>query len=198
MKRELLRQTSRRPLSSLPEHGTESPKRILCKIRCCRIELQERGTGVQQLARIGRLHIAEEIVSLGKAKNAQQAFKRYLGKSGRAYAAANWQPLSKVLEAIARSHGSSVLAHPLKYQLTRSKMKRLIADFAALGGDAIEVISGKQVQTQTQMLANACLDHGLKGSLGSDFHAPNRPWAELGVAGYLPKACDPIWDSWSL
>ncbi|MGR8948415.1 MAG: PHP domain-containing protein, partial [Gammaproteobacteria bacterium] len=118
------------PLAALLKQQTaaraERNRLIYEKLASAGIELQERGTGVQQLARIGRLHIAEEIVSLGKAKNAQQAFKRYLGKSGRAYAAANWQPLSKVLEAIASSHGSSVLAHPLKYQLTRSKMKRLI------------------------------------------------------------------------
>ena len=101
-----------------------------------------------------------------------------------------------MLDAIKGSAGSAVLAHPLKYQLSRSKTKRLIAAFGEQGGDGLEVISGKQVQTQTDMLVSLAAEHGLKASLGSDFHAPNRPWSELGSAGYLPKACEPIWEQW--
>ena len=145
---------------------------------------------------LGRVHIAEQIVAVGRAKNVQQAFKRFLGKRGRAYVSANWVELDEVLDAIKGSAGSAVLAHPLKYQLSRSKTKRLIAAFGEQGGDGLEVISGKQVQTQTDMLVSLAAEHGLKASLGSDFHAPNRPWSELGSAGYLPKACEPIWEQW--
>ncbi|MEM7465958.1 MAG: PHP domain-containing protein [Pseudomonadota bacterium] len=150
----------------------------------------------RQAGQPGRVHIAGMIVAGGYAKNQQKAFKRFLGRTGKAYIKSNWTSVSTAIAAIKAGGGAAVLAHPLKYDISRKKMRTLIADFAAMGGDAIEVISGKQVSSETQMLAKLATEHHLQASLGSDFHALGRPWAALGGAGQLPKQCEPIWQNW--
>lgn len=146
----------------------------------------------------GRVHIADKLVGYGYAENRQQAFKRYLGRSGKAYVKSDWVSLQDIIEATHAAGGSTVLAHPLKYRLTRAKIKNLIADYAALGGDALEVISGKQVASDTSALADLAHEYRLSASLGSDFHSLNQPWCHLGSAGYLPTRCQPVWADWSI
>ena len=68
--------------------------------------------------------------------------------------------------------GNAVLAHPLKYKMTRMKLRRLIADFLAAGGGALEVYSGRQSPEQTADLCNLAALYGVPVSAGSDFHAP--------------------------
>ena len=37
-----------------------------------------------------------------------------------------------------------MLAHPAKYKLSNLKLEEMAKDFAAAGGDALEVVSGRQ------------------------------------------------------
>jgi len=46
------------------------------------------------------------------------------------------------------------------------------------------------------MMSDLCQRLGLKGSVGSDFHTPKFPWAELGRIPTLPKNVEPIWSDW--
>jgi Predicted metal-dependent phosphoesterases (PHP family) len=87
----------------------------------------------------------------------------------------------------------AVLAHPFKYDLTRTKMCALIGDFAVQGGDALEVISGQQASGVADDLARIAEANRLYASCGSDFHVPDQPWQELGNFGTLPEQCRPVW-----
>ena len=149
-----------------------------------------------QCRRLGRVYFAEKLVAAGLVKNTEKAFKRYLGKSGRAYVKSAWADLKHTIDATRSAGGSVVLAHPLKYKTSRGKLRKLVREFAELGGHGIEVISGQQVNTETDRVVRLAEEHGLKASVGSDFHAPGRPWSALGVSGYLPKRCTPVWRDW--
>jgi predicted metal-dependent phosphoesterase TrpH len=87
-----------------------------------------------------------------------------------------------------------VLAHPLKYKLTRTKLKRLLAKFIELGGQGMEVISGQQSPQLTSGMAQVCVEMNLLASCGSDFHMPGKRWAELGSFSRLPAKVTPVWD----
>ena len=54
---------------------------------------------------------------------------------------------------IREAGGVSVLAHPARYRLNRNKLLRLVREFCEVGGEAIEVISGKQDPATTRQLA---------------------------------------------
>ena len=89
-----------------------------------------------------------------------------------------------------------MLAHPSHYGLTWTRLRELVEDFRAAGGSGIEVISGRQDARLTARLAALAGDFELLASLGSDFHQPDRPWADLGRIPPLPPTCRPVWSLW--
>lgn len=144
---------------------------------------------------LGRPHFARHIVAVGKAKNLQAAFRLYLAPGKAGDVKKTWANLGQVIEWIRAAQGIPVLAHPLKYSLTRSKLQRLLKNFRQLGGLGMEVVSGQQTPDQTRSMAALCQEMGLLASCGSDFHSPETHWAELGRFQPLPGEVKPVWDS---
>lgn len=144
-------------------------------------------------ALVGRPHFAQWLVEVGAVANAGAAFKKYLGAGKPADVKYQWPEMSKIIKWIHEAEGVAVLAHPFKYDLTRTKMCALIGDFAAQGGDALEVISGQQASGVADDLARIAEANRLYASCGSDFHVPDQPWQELGNFGTLPEQCRPVW-----
>ncbi|MFA7555114.1 MAG: PHP domain-containing protein [Spongiibacteraceae bacterium] len=144
-------------------------------------------------SQIGRPHFAQFLVEKGHVANERMAFKRYLGAGKPGDIKQMWPELAAVVGWIKASGGAAVLAHPLHYDMTATKLRALIADFKTAGGDAVEVISGKQQSDRTQYLAQLAGQFELHASIGSDFHKPGLPWRELGQMGVLPKSCRPVW-----
>lgn len=156
-------------------------------------------TGAQHIAHhnnIGRPHFARYLVETGVVSDINQAFKKYLSVGKPAHFSQQWSPLVQIIDWVRSAGGTAVLAHPAKYKLTRTKLNALVDEFCSLGGEAIEVISGKQIPATTRELAKLCQDKSLLATCGSDFHQPGQLWAELGQYPSLPKACKPIWDKW--
>jgi hypothetical protein len=153
--------------------------------------------GANRLSRgsyIGRPHFAQHIINIGRAKSMNAAFKKYMGDGQVGDVRQHWAELSQVIQWIREAGGIAVLAHPLKYKLTRTKLKKLIADFVVVGGQGIEVISGQQQAGNTADLAQLCEQNNLLASCGSDFHMPGRSWAELGRFASLPAHVTPVWE----
>lgn len=146
---------------------------------------------------IGRPHFARYLVEIGKARNLQAAFKKYVGDGTAANIRQHWADLPQVVQWIRESGGIAVLAHPLKYKMTRSRLKRLLAAFVRAGGQGLEVVSGQQNPQQTAGLAELCAQMKLLASCGSDFHAPGARWAELGAFAPLPDGVVPVWEHFS-
>ena len=105
-----------------------------------------------------------------------------------------WPDMRTIIQWIHQAGGVAVLAHPCKYDLTRTKMCALIKDFALAGGDALEVVSGMQAHPVTEDLARIAEANQLAASCGSDFHMPGQPWQELGCFPALPERCRPVWE----
>lgn len=143
---------------------------------------------------IGRPHFAQWMVAQGKVKNMQAAFRQYLGAGKAGDVKQHWADLPQVIEWIRDAGGIAVLAHPLKYNLTRTRLKRFLNDFIKAGGQGIEVVSGQQQPQETAGMADLCVEKGLLGSCGSDFHAPGKSWSELGRFASLPAKVTPVWD----
>ncbi len=144
----------------------------------------------------GRRHFACYLVEAGIVKDPGQAFKKLLGAGKAGDVKHQWASLEQIIEWIRGGGGTAVLAHPGKYGLTRSKRLRLFDEFQRLGGQGIEVISGRQDPALTQALAAGAAAAGLLAACGSDFHQPGQPWARLGMPLRLPAECRPVWDAW--
>ncbi len=144
---------------------------------------------------LGRPHFAQFLVAEGVVKDFNEAFKKYLGAGKVGDIKQCWLSLEEVIRSIVNAGGIAVLAHPLKYKMTLSKLRRLVAAFSEAGGQAIEVSSGQQSLNQTQSMAQIAQQYSLLASCGSDFHAPVG-WQELGQYSRLPPQCVPVWDRW--
>lgn len=147
--------------------------------------------------RIGRPHLAQVIMNEGKARDMQTAFKRYLGRGKPAYVATAWASFDEAVEAIHAAGGHAVLAHPLKYKLTRTKLHELVSDFQLSGGDGLEVVSGDTTVSESQELAGLCLRYQLLASTGSDYHGGVLSRVFLGRQRQLPLNCTPVWHQWN-
>lgn len=147
---------------------------------------------------VGRPHFAAWLLAQGHVRSMAEAFDRYLGAGKAGDVQATWPGLEQVIYWIRRSGGLAVLAHPLTYRLTRSRMVRLLRAFRDAGGAAIEVVSGVQPIDQTRQLARLAREHGLLASQGSDFHGPRDHWRELGRMSPLPPDCEPLWHAYPL
>ena len=157
--------------------------------------------GVTKLAgdaALTRPHFAKWMLNEGYVSSESQAFKSYLGRGKIGDINSLWPPLETVVGIINSAQGVPVLAHPLKYKFTNAKLERLITCFCECGGDAIEVISGRQSLEQTDKLRQLAYKFSLLASVGSDFHCDGKYLANIGInAGDL--GCIPsIWSNFSL
>jgi len=159
-------------------------------------DIYERAERIADGAAIGRPHFAKALIELGAVANQAQAFKKYLGAGKVGDVKQHWPEFGDVVPIIREAGGVAVLAHPLKYKMTRSKLLRMLADFMECGGEAVEVLSGKQKDSDTNSIARIAKQLGLLASTGSDFHAPGQAWAELGKQGRLPEGLIPVWEHW--
>ena len=146
---------------------------------------------------IGRPHFAQHLINIGAVKSFPEAFKKYLGSGKIGDIKEQWPEIENVISIIAQAGGIPVLAHPAKYKLTRSKLNSLLDNFSQSGGKAMEVVSGYQSREVSENLAQLSHKYGLQASCGSDFHAPGRPWADLGRISPMPNNCNPVWARWA-
>ncbi|MCE2028949.1 PHP domain-containing protein [Sessilibacter corallicola] len=147
---------------------------------------------------IGRPHFAKYLVEAGYVKNLNQAFKRYLGAGKPGDIKQQWPEFEEVVGWIRQASGVAIIAHPLKYKLTRTKLREMCAHFRSCGGHGIEVISGgHQTPAETKALCDLANRFEFLGSVGSDFHKEGMSWQELGCIGTPNLSCTPVWSSWS-
>lgn len=147
---------------------------------------------------ISRTHFARFLVEQGKAKDMRALFRHYLVKGKPGYVHGEWASLDEAVGWIRDAGGQAVIAHPARYRMTRTKLRKLIRDFREAGGAALEVVSGSHSVDESFTMAAHAKDYELLSSAGSDFHSPEQSWTGLGRLPPLPHGCVPVWRDWEL
>ena len=145
--------------------------------------------------RVTRTHIAKTLVEKGVVTRPQQAFDKYIKEGKKAYVKFDGLGLEETIQVIHASGGFAVLAHPTRYDLSATNIRYLIEIFARFGGDAVELPPAVDPASTRQMVDRMIAEHGLKVSVGSDYHGDNMPWIKL---GHIPTVKDEqvgIWES---
>ena len=140
-----------------------------------------------------RAHLAAALVAGGHVRRLDDAFRVHLGRGRIAQIAADWPPLADVVSWILAAGGTASLAHPTRYTLSSGARRQLLADFVAAGGRSLEVVTGGNAAHHVDTCAALAARYGLAGSVGSDFHSPDRPWNSLGRLAKLPDGVIPAW-----
>ncbi|PPK76683.1 hypothetical protein B0F87_103290 [Methylobacter tundripaludum] len=174
---------------------TERAEKIAAKLEKKRIpgalEAVKKAAGEGMIT---RTHFADFLLSQFHVSTQQEAFDRYLGAGKDAFVPTTWSDMELAVSWITGSGGVAVLAHPLRYKLTASWMKRLLAAFKEAGGQGIEVVTGRYNSDEIKLVAGYATRFELAGSVGSDFHNPANPWVELGKLAPLPESIKPVWE----
>jgi len=107
---------------------------------------------------------------------------------------ASGQDLKLVVNWITQANGSAVITHPTIYKFTSNKLNKLINDFKAAGGKAIEVVNQPKHCTDINGMAQRTVKNEIYASMGSDFHRPEQSWRELGWLAPMPQTVTTVWD----
>jgi predicted metal-dependent phosphoesterase TrpH len=126
----------------------------------------------------------------------RKVFKQYLTRGQPGHVAGEWAALDQAVAWIRAAGGAAVIAHPARYGMTRTRLRRLIGEFREAGGEALEVVSGSHSKDEAFTMAKQARDFSLRASLGSDYHGPETPWTALGRLSPLPDNTVPIWRGW--
>ena len=144
---------------------------------------------------VGRAHIGQVLFERGEVKTVQKAFDKYLADNKPAYVAIEALTMAHGIELIHACGGKAVLAHPTRYQLSATRVRKLIEEFAQLGGDACELPANSEPTSTRRMVDRSIAEHKLAASIGSDFHGSNMPWRRLGDVPHLTTEQQGIWQS---
>jgi len=144
---------------------------------------------------VGRAHIGQVLFEHGHVKTVQKAFDKYLADNKPAYVAIEALTMAHGIELIHACGGKAVLAHPTRYQLSATRVRKLIEEFAQLGGDGCELPANSEPVSTRKMVDRSIAEHKLVASIGSDFHGSNMPWRRLGDVPQLNAEQQGIWQS---
>lgn len=145
---------------------------------------------------ISRTHFARFLIGAGHAKDMRSVFKRFLVKGKPGHVNHTWATLEQALAWIINAGGTPVIAHPGRYDLGRTLLDELFAEFKAAGGVGVEVVCGSHKPDQYGQFAQLAQRFDLLASRGSDYHGPGHSYLDMRQLPDLPPQCVPIWREW--
>ena len=143
---------------------------------------------------VSRSHFARYLVETGHARDTNAVFRHFLTPGKPGYVPHQWAKLGDALQWINGCGGTAVLAHPGRYDLGEAKCERLLGEFIALGGAAVEVVTGSHAPSEFVTWARYAKNFKLLASAGSDFHGPGEGYRDIGNVPALPSGCNPVWE----
>jgi predicted metal-dependent phosphoesterase TrpH len=156
----------------------------------------ERAVTLSKNGNITRPHFASLLVQDGFAKDISSAFESYLKRGQCAFVQTEWPTIEEVVGVIRQANGIAVLAHPLKYKMTATKLKNCLSIFKEAGGEGIEFISGIVNKDRISFLMSLLSRFDLLSSTGSDYHGNEMFSVGIGRQLQLPDNVKPIWTRW--
>lgn len=142
---------------------------------------------VQELARggsVGRPHIAQAMFERGYIPSIQEAFIKYLGRQGPAYAARERLSPEEAVKLVVKAGGLPVLAHPADID----DIDELLIQLKEAGLVGLEAYYNGYSRKTIDRLVELANKHGLITSGGSDFHGLGGKETPIGGAN-VPSDC---------
>jgi 3',5'-nucleoside bisphosphate phosphatase len=188
--------------SDILQNGLEHNKELR-KIRAEKIALSLWRSGIrdalekaQIISRghmLTRTHFAQMLIQEGHCKDMKAVFRRYLSGKKPGGIRVEWKDYAEVINWIQSAGGKAFIAHPFRYQMTHTKIKKLIRDFKEASGDGIEVVNANSSREEIALGNQWSEDHDLLASCGSDFHGWPNQRVQIGNLIELPNPKRAFW-----
>jgi predicted metal-dependent phosphoesterase TrpH len=138
----------------------------------------------------GRPHVADALVELGVVADRSEAFRRFLGAGGPAYANRYASPLLEMLRIVEAAGGVSVIAHPWGRHGRQEPDEATFAELAQAGLVGIEVDHQDHDAAARERLRAIAGNLDLVVTGSSDHHGTGKVDHELGCNTTAPDQLD--------
>ena len=140
-----------------------------------------------------RTHFAQMLISEGYCKDMKSVFRRYLTGKKPGGVGVQWEGYDDVVKWIHAAGGKALIAHPLRYRMTHTKIKKMLIDFKGILGDGLEVVTGTSTDEEINLSSQWTKDYNLLASCGSDFHGWPNQRVCIGNLKDLPEIDKAVW-----
>jgi len=144
----------------------------------------EKARALSKTDYITRTHFAQMLIKENIFPNMSSVFKRYMTGKKPGAVKGEWASSFEVISWIHQAGGLAILAHPLRYKMTLTKLKKLVKDLKLLGLDGIEIVNSFSSAEDVNVSKMIADENELLYSGGSDFHG----WpGQTIMLGNIPK-----------
>lgn len=135
---------------------------------------------------ITRAHYAKYLLQHGYTKSIKEAFDRYVGDHCPYFVPREKVTPSQAVNLILKADGIPILAHPILYGMSDSKLEELVKTLKDAGLMGIEAVYSTYKSSDERLIRRLADKYHLLLSGGSDFHGTNKPDIDLGIGlGHL-------------
>ena len=132
---------------------------------------------------ISRVHIANYLVEIGAAFSKNDAFEKYLGKTGAAYVPKENFPPERAVKMLHANGAFVSMAHPKLITQNDGILENMISELKKLGLGGLEAVYGTFTPAEKRKYKKMAKRHSLLVTGGSDFHGANREGIDIGDTG---------------
>jgi predicted metal-dependent phosphoesterase TrpH len=160
-------QELRETLARLREARVGRGQRMVEKLRAMGIDIEwERVKAIAGDASVGRPHVAQALLEKGHISSIAEAFDRFIGRTGPAYAEREKMTPAQVVTFLARKGYMPILAHPADLD----NLDEMLRELKAVGLVGMEVYYQDYDEATIDRLRATARQHDLLATGGSDFH----------------------------
>lgn len=144
---------------------------------------------------ITRAHYARYLLTHGYTTSMKEAFERYIGDRCPYFVPREKITPKMAVSLILQAGGIPVLAHPILYHMSDTRLETLVAHLKEAGLVGIEAIYSTYNTGDERQIRRLAAKYHLLISGGSDFHGSNKPGLDLGTGYgnlYVP---DEVWEN---
>lgn len=124
---------------------------------------------------VGRPHIGQVLVNKGYVKSIHEAFAKYIGSGGAAYARRDLLTAAEAIDAIHDAGGLATLAHPVQLNLAnRDTLEHTVARLVDLGLDGLETRHSDHSPADAKRFTALAARFKLLTTGGSDYHGSRK------------------------
>jgi predicted metal-dependent phosphoesterase TrpH len=160
-----------RALAGLRDGRMGRGQRIVEKLRGLGVLIDfERVQQIAGDASVGRPHIAQALLEKGYVSKVSEAFDKWIGRNGPAYAERDKMTPAEAVEFIITRGGLACWAHPADMGIATERIEPILIDLKRAGMQAMEVFYKDYKPETIEMLRLLAEKYALLPLGGSDYH----------------------------
>jgi len=140
-----------------------------------------------------RTHFAQMLINEGYCKDMKSVFRRYMSGRKPGGVRVEWKHYDEVINWIHSAGGKALIAHPFRYRMTHTKIKKMLNHFKEANGDGFEVVNANSSDEEISLGNQWSEEFDLLASVGSDFHGWPNQRVQIGNLADLPNNSRAIW-----